>query len=196
MHPVVSCNTMAKDMKQNLLEDLLLQELRSLCSAEKQLFKALSKMTRAACHPKLRTMFMARLEESGEQVRRLERMAGLLGKGLDGGRCLGMRQVVEDEARESLLNARARDETYDAVLIAAAREFIAYEVERYELAVILASRLGLDELERLLQQNLKAQKELAARLTRRANSLMNGRRTNASTPRGASAAFQDSCMMA
>lgn len=183
-------------MKVNLLEDLLLQELRSLCSAEKQLFKALSKMTRAACHPKLRVLFMARLEESGEQVQRLERMAGLLGKGLDGARCLGMRQVVEDEARESLLNAHARNETYDAGLITAARELISYELEKYELAGILASRLGLDELERLLQQNLKAQKELAARLNRLAKSLMNGRRTNASTARCSAPAFQNACMWA
>lgn len=181
IHPAISCLAIRRGMKVNILEDLLHQELRSLYSTEKQTFKELSKMTRAACHPKLRMMLRERLEESGDQVKRLERMAGLIGKSLEGARCQGIRQVVEEEARESLLNARARNETYDAGLIAAARHFICYEIEKYELACILASRLGLDELELLLQQNMKEQKELSGRMARLAKSLMEARMTKACT---------------
>lgn len=183
-------------MKVNILEDLLHQELRSLYSAEKQTFQELSKMTRAACHPKLRVLFTNRLEESGEQVKRLERMAGLIGKSLDGARCLGMRQVVEEEARESLLNAHARNETYDAGLIAAARHFICYEIEKYELACILASRLGLDELELLLQRNLKDQKELSTRLARLAKALMDARRAKACTSKHSADPFHGAWLAA
>lgn len=166
-------------MKPNILEDLLHQELRCLYSAEKQTFEALTKMAEAACHPKLQALFMARVEDSGGLVRRLEHIAGLMGKGLEGSRCQGLRQLIEDEERESLLNARARSETYDASLISSARNFIGYEIERYELARMLASRLGLEKAEGLIRANLNAQKTLDGRLARLAKSLMNHRRVNA-----------------
>ncbi len=174
MHPVMPCAAITTGMKPNILEDLLHHELRSLYSAEKQTFDALTKMAEAACNPKLRAIFMARLEDSGEQVRRLKRIGGLIGKSLEGTRCQGLRQLIEDEERESLLNVRAKSESYDAGLISAARGFICYEIERYELASTLASRLGLDELERLTLANLNDQKVLAGRLTRLAKSLRNG----------------------
>lgn len=179
-------------MKPNILEDLLHQELRSLYSAEKQTFEALKKMAEAACHPKLRAVLIARMEDSGGQVRKLEYIAGLMGKGLEGSRCQGLRQLIADEERESLLNARARSETYDASLISSARNCIGYEIERYELARMLALRLGLDEVEGLIRANLAAQKALDGRLARLAKSLMNHRRVNAdraaSAFRGASVA--------
>lgn len=179
-------------MKPNILEDLLHQELRSLCSAEKQTFEALTKMAEAACHAKLREVFMARMEDSGGQVRRLQHIAGLLGKSLEGSRCQGLGQLIEDEEKESLLNARTRSETYDASLISSARNYIGYEIERYELARMLASRLGLDEVEGLIRTNLSAQKTMDGRLARLAKSLMNHRRVNAdraaSAFRGASVA--------
>ena len=174
MHPVIPWGTITRGMKPNILEDLLHQELRSLYSAEKQTFEALTKMAEAACHPKLREVFMARMAGSGGQVRRLEHIAGLMGKGLEGSRCQGLKQLIEDEERESLLNARARSETYDAGLISAARIYICYEIERYELARTLASRLGHDEVERLIRENLHDQKVLAGRLNRLAKSLKNG----------------------
>lgn len=177
-------------MKSNILEDLLHQELQSIYSTEKQMFKALTKMERAACHPKLRAMFMSRLEESREQVKRLEHMARRLGKGLAGPKCLGMQQLIEEEARQCLLHAPARNETYDAGLISAACHFICFEIERYELASTFASRLGLDGVERLLRENLNDQKELAARLNKLAKSLMNRRREHATLPNRAAPTFQ------
>jgi ferritin-like metal-binding protein YciE len=181
-------------MKPDILEDLLHQELRSLYSAEKQMFKALTKMAQVACHPKVRAVFNARLEESGAQVRRLERIAAHMGKGLEGTKCLGMKQLVEDEARESLLNADTRTKTYDAGLISSLRHFIGYEIERYELATMLASRLGLDEVERLIRWNLNDQKTLATRLNRLAKSLMKGRTKNITTSTFAAPAFQEALM--
>ncbi|MDI1312271.1 DUF892 family protein [Prosthecobacter sp.] len=177
-------------MKSNILKDLLQQELRSLCSTEKQLIKILTKMAQAACHPKLRDMFNTRLEESGEQVGRLERIAKLVGKELDGPRCEGLKQLVEGEARESLLNAHARNETYDVCLISAARQFICYEVEKSELATMLASRLGLEDVELLLKENLRKQKALDASLTRLAKSVMKRRTVDAAMSKRATSAFQ------
>jgi ferritin-like metal-binding protein YciE len=177
-------------MKSDILEELLQQELRSLYSTEKQWIKTLTKMVQAACHPKLQAVLNARLEDSGEQKGRLEHIARLLGKSLDGPSCEGLQQLVEGEARESLLNADARNETYDAGLISAARHFICDEVARYELATMLASRLGLDEVERLLHQNLGKQKALDARLTRLAKAGVKRRAVKAARPKRATAPHQ------
>ena len=146
-------------------------------------------MAQVACNPKLQAMFMERQEKSGEQVNRLEHMASLIGKGLDGPKCQGMEQIIEDEARQSLLNAPARNETYDAGLISSACHFICYEIERYKLAMTFASRLGLDEIERLLKVNLNDQKALVARLTKLAKAL-NSRKGNAVRPSRPTPAFQ------
>jgi len=153
----------------------------------------LKKMAEAACHPKLREVLIERMEDSGGQVRKLEHIAGLMGKGLEGSRCQGLRQLIADEERESLLNARARSETYDASLISSARNCIGYEIERYELARMLALRLGLDEVEGLIRANLAAQKALDGRLARLAKSLMNHRRVNADR---AASAFQGASVAA
>lgn len=176
-------------MKPGILEDLLHQELRSLYSAEKQMGKALTKMAQAACHPKVRSLLKKRLGESEEQAGRLERMAALMGENLVGTKCLGMKHLVEDEARESLLSAHARNESYDASLVSATRQFICLEIERYELAAMLASRLGLDEVELLLRGSLKEQKLLAARLTRLAKVLKHGRKLYADTANGVASAI-------
>jgi len=183
-------------MKPNILEDLLHQELRSLYSAEKQTVEALMKMAEAACHPKLQALFMARVDDSGAQVQRLEHIAGLLGKSLEGSRCHGLRQLIEDEERESLLNARARRETYDASLISSARNYIIYEIERYELARMLASRLGLDEVEGLVRTNFNAQKTFESRLSRLAKSLMNDRRSNPDRDSPTASLFQGASVAA
>lgn len=178
-------------MKSNILEDLLKQELRSLYSTEKQLIKNLTKMTQTACHPKLRTVFQARLDAGAEQITNLERVARLVGINPEGPTCEGLRQLVEGEARESLLNAHARNETYEASLISGTRHFIGYEIERYELATMLASRLGLDEVELLLEANLGKQKVLDSKLARLAKSVMKGRPVNAAMPERAAPAFQN-----
>ena len=181
-------------MKSDILEDLLHQELRSLYSAEKQMLKAIATMAQVACNPKARAALNARLEESGSQFGRLERIAEMMGKSLEGTKCLGMKQLVEDEARESLLNADARKETYDASLVSSARYFICYEIERYELATMLASRLGLDEVESLIRGNLNEQKAMVNRLSRLEKSLMSRRTSNRARSKDASHAFQKTFM--
>jgi ferritin-like metal-binding protein YciE len=161
-------------MKSDILEELLHHELRSLYSAEKQLFKASKKMARAACHPKLQAVFQTRLQETSGQLHRLEQIAALMDKRLlDSPPCKGMARLIEESER--LLHEHAGDEPSDVTLIAAAQHAGCYEIEGYTIARTLASRLGLDQIERLLQQNLNEEKATAARLARLAKYLTHGR---------------------
>lgn len=173
-------------MKTDILEDLLHNELRSLYSAEKRLLKTLTKMAGAASHPKLQAVFKTRLRETSTQIKRLEHISTLMCKRLDAPRCKGMEQLIEEG--ESLLHALA-DEPSDVHLIAAAQHVGCYEIEGYSMARTLASRLGLDEIELMLQQNLDEEKAAAARLAKLAKSLLR-------TQRGDSDArmLQNACM--
>jgi hypothetical protein len=73
-------------MKMETLQDLYVEQLRDMYSAETQLVKALPKMSKAASHQELRSAFETHLRETETQVERLERIFEDLGK-RPGGLC-------------------------------------------------------------------------------------------------------------
>ena len=74
-------------MKLNSLEDLFVDELKDLYSAEKQLLKALPKMAKAATNEDLKEALQSHLEETEHQVSRLEEIMGQLEIPTRGAKC-------------------------------------------------------------------------------------------------------------
>ena len=66
-------------MELSTLEDLLVEELKDLYSAENQLLKAIPKMAKAATSADLRKGFEKHLKQTEEHVKRLERVCEELG---------------------------------------------------------------------------------------------------------------------
>jgi ferritin-like metal-binding protein YciE len=62
-------------MKFSSLNDLYLEQLKDLHSAETQLITALPKMAKAASTPELKSAFTAHLKETKEQLVRLNKLA-------------------------------------------------------------------------------------------------------------------------
>ena len=58
----------------NPLEELLVDELKDIYSAENQIIKALPKMAKAASAPELKRAFERHLEETRRQVERLDQI--------------------------------------------------------------------------------------------------------------------------
>ena len=56
------------------LQDLYLEQLRDLHSAERQIIEALPKMIEQTSHPELRQAFELHLRQTEEQLRRLEQI--------------------------------------------------------------------------------------------------------------------------
>ena len=81
--------------------DLLIDELRDIYHAEKQLVKALPKMAKAAKSDQLRQAFEHHLEETNGQVERLQQVFEKLGARARGQRCEAMEGLIE-EAREMM----------------------------------------------------------------------------------------------
>ena len=146
------------------LEDFLMDELKDLYSAEKQLTKALPKMAKAATSPELAQAFTDHLKETEGQIDRLEKIAKLAGgKALSGKKCKAMEGLIE-EGKE-LMEEDAEPEVMDVALICAAQKVEHYEIASYGCAATYARLLGYDEVEALLNETLEEEKGADEKLT-------------------------------
>lgn len=132
--------------------DLLVEELKDLFSAENQLIKALPKMAKAATSEELREAFETHLEETKEQVARLERIGEQLGESMKGKKCKAMEGLVE-EGKE-IMEEDAVPAMMDLALIGAAQKVEHYEIAGYGTARTLAELAGETEVAETLQETL------------------------------------------
>ena len=158
-------------MKITSLNDLYVEELRDLYSAETQIVKALPKMAKAATHEELRTAFEEHLEQSKEHVERLEQIFESLDESPKGKKCKGLQGLVEEA--EELMGEEMPPNVLDAGLIAAAQRVEHYEIAVYGTLCTFAELLGRDEDHDLLGQTLEEEKEADSRLTEIAESAIN-----------------------
>jgi ferritin-like metal-binding protein YciE len=153
------------------LRDLLVDEVRDLYSAEKQLVKALPKMAKAATNTELKEGFVTHLEETEEQVERLEEIFKLLGLAPRAKHCDAMEGLIEEGA--SLMAEEAEASVKDAALIAAAQKVEHYEIAAYGTARAHAHLLGMQEAVELLEETLEEEKAIDQKLTTLAESQIN-----------------------
>lgn len=139
--------------KLRTLEDLFVEQLRDLYSAENQLVKALPAMAKEAQDAQLRAGFEQHLLETKNQVSRLEQIGRAMGKDLDGHTCKAMQGLVA-EGKETIAED-ASPEVKDAALIASSQRIEHYEIAGYGTAAHYAERLGHTEAAGLLRQTLK-----------------------------------------
>ena len=66
-------------MPMDNLQELYVEELKDLYSAENQILKGLPRMIKAATHPQLKRAFTKHERQTREQVKRLERICKSLG---------------------------------------------------------------------------------------------------------------------
>ena len=152
-------------------EDLLLDELRDIYHAEKQLVKALPKMAKKSHSDKLRQAFEQHLEETNGQVDRLDQVFELLDKPARGKRCEAMAGLVE-EANEMIEEIKT-PEVLDAALITAAQKVEHYEIASYGSVHALAEALGKSDVAKLLAETLKEEKATDEKLNKLAISDIN-----------------------
>ena len=158
-------------MKLASLEDLYVDELKDLYSAENQLLKALPKMARAATAAELRTAFEEHLEETKGQVERLERIFKELDVSPKGKKCKAMEGLIE-EGKE-VIEENAGPEVKDAALIAAAQRVEHYEMAGYGCVRTFARILGHDRAVEMLQQTLDEEAAADKKLSTLAESGIN-----------------------
>src|SRR4051812_32884148 len=111
---------MAKASKLSSLNDLLVEELKDLYSAETQLTKGLPAMAKAASDENLKAAFEEHLEQTEGHIERLDKVFEILEEKPTGKKCKAMEGLIA-EAKE-LIGEDATDTVKDAGLIGAAQK--------------------------------------------------------------------------
>lgn len=152
------------------MDDLMIEELRDLYHAEKQLTKALPKMAKAAQSPDLKSAFQAHLQETAEHVKRLESVFALLGKTAKTKTCEAMEGLVKEGAEA--IEEDMADELRDCALIAAAQKVEHYEISGYGTLRAWATQLGHEKVAALLEKTENEEKAADHKLTQICGMLM------------------------
>jgi len=145
------------------ISELLIDELRDILHAEKQLIKALPKMAKAARFDRLRELFEQHLVETEEQVERLNECFSLLGETARAKACKGMMGLVEEGQEVMAEGEEKEDAPADLALIGAAQRVEHYEISGYTTAKNLAQQLRQGAVVALLSKSL-AEEENADQL--------------------------------
>jgi ferritin-like metal-binding protein YciE len=150
----------------SVLEEVLVEELQDLLSAESQLVKALPKMAKAASDPRLKQAFQKHAEETKGQVERLKQVFELLGERAKAQHCKGMEGLIA-EGNEKIEQAGEKSEfATDLALVAAAQKVEHYEISGYGTVRTIAEQLGNKKVAKLLQQTLGEEEKTDALLTK------------------------------
>jgi|SRR5580658_5299011 ferritin-like metal-binding protein YciE len=150
-------------MSVETLQELLVDELKDLYSAEKQIVRALPKIIKAVTSEDLKEGLANHLEETKGQVSRLEKIAEILGTKMTGKTCVGMKGVLEEGAE--VLSDTDKGVVRDAALISACQRVEHYEMAGYGSARAFAKMLGESEVAELLDETLAEEKNADKTLT-------------------------------
>jgi ferritin-like metal-binding protein YciE len=154
---------MSHDMQLPTIAKLLEEQLKDIYSAETQLVKALPKMAKKASFKGLKEAITSHLEETKNQVVRLEEIGQSLHIKLTGKKCKAMEGLIEEGAE--VLETEGPGPVIDSALIAAAQRVEHYEISAYGSARALARQLGHEEAVELLEETLDEESAADEKLT-------------------------------
>jgi len=154
------------------MKALLVDELRDIYDAEKRLTKAIPKLAKKATNDQLRSALEEHLEETEQQVQRLEQAFEHLGERAKAKPCAGMKGIIE-EGDEHVGEDYDDDDLRDAVIIGSAQRVEHYEMAAYGTAIAHARLLEENDVVELLEESLGEEKAADEKLTEIAESVVN-----------------------
>jgi Mn-containing catalase len=158
------------------IQELLVDQLRDILHAEKQLVKALPKMVKAARSSQLQRLFGQHLQETEEQAARLDECLAILGSKARAKPCKGMMGIIE-EGEEVIQESKDKDDAAaDLALIGAAQRVEHYEISGYTTARNLAQQLKHSAIVQHLNLSLGEEENADQLLNQIARPLMSAAR--------------------
>jgi ferritin-like metal-binding protein YciE len=158
-------------MPMDSLQELYVEQIKDLYSAENQILKALPRMMKVASSPDLKKAFAKHERQTREHAKRLERIAKELGEKPTGKKCHGMEGLIE-EGKE-LMKEKPAPDVLDAGLISAAQHVEHYEMAGYGTVRTWARLLGYERQAQLLQTTLEEEEQTDKELTALAEAFVN-----------------------
>lgn len=135
------------------LRKLYINQLQMLLSAEKQITEALPTMIEKATDSQLKQAFQSHLQETENQVARLEQILQHTTGEAKAVKCKVLPSLVEEA--EDMVKDAADESVRDAALIAAAQRVEHYEIAAYGAVRHFARILGNPSQAQLLDQTIK-----------------------------------------
>ena len=155
-------------MKADTLQDLFIDELQDIYSAENLIVEALPKMIEKASSPDLKQGFKLHLEQTREQIVRLDRIFDQIPDvDREDKKCKGMEGIIKEG--QEILKSDMDDDVKDAALIAAAQRVEHYEIASYGTVRTYANLLGRRDWAQLLEQTLAEEKVTDVKLSQLAD---------------------------
>jgi ferritin-like metal-binding protein YciE len=158
-------------MSEKNLSALFLDTLKDIYYAEKQIYKSLPKMAKAASSDQLRNAFEKHHDETERHIERLEKIFNLLGKPARGRKCDAIEGILDEG--EEIMDEYKDAPALDAGLLAAAQAVEHYEISRYGTLKSWADKLSMNEAVKLLDQTLAEEKKTDDTLSKIAVSAVN-----------------------
>ena len=158
-------------MPEKDLNALFLDTLKDIYYAEKQIYKALPKMAKAAQSDQLQRAFEKHHDETEDHIERLEKIFELIEKPARGKKCDAIEGIL-DEGKE-VMDEYEDTPALDAGLLAAAQAVEHYEISRYGTLKTWADKLGLKDAIKLLDETLSEEKKTDETLSKIAISAVN-----------------------
>jgi ferritin-like metal-binding protein YciE len=158
-------------MKIASLNDLFVHTLKDIYFAERQIVKALPKMVKAADSKELAKALESHLEETKEQVARLEEVFKIVGVKAEGEKCPAIEGILKEA--DELMGSIKDADTRDAAMIGAVQAVEHYEITRYGTLVSWGELLGLKDAVKLLSATLKEEHNADSKLTKIGESKLN-----------------------
>ena len=158
------------------LREALVNEIKDLYHAEKQLVRALPKLSKGAASAELKDALDTHLEETERQVTRLEEVFEHLDERVKAKNCPGMAGIIEEGSE--ILSEDFDKMAMDAAIIAAAQRAEHYEIAAYGTAAAWAEALGMSDVHDLLMQTLDEEKAADRKLSALAEQGINAAATS------------------
>lgn len=158
-------------MQSSQLMALFEDELKDIYWAEKALTKAIPNMIKNATSQELIDALTNHLEETAEQVLRLEQVFESIGKKVEAVKCEAMEGLIKEAV--SIMDDCEEGAMCDAGIILAAQKIEHYEIATYGTLRQFAETLSLDDAVELLHATLEEEKAADEKLSEVATSTIN-----------------------
>jgi ferritin-like metal-binding protein YciE len=151
------------------LMDVFEAELKDIYNAEKQLVKALPKVAEAAYSNELQSLIEEHLEETQEQVSRLEEVFSICGISPKAEKCEAMEGLIEESNK--VIEDFEEGNVRDCALIIGAQKIEHYEIASYGSLCELAEVMGMEEVSEILDNTLEEEEGADKKLTKVAETI-------------------------
>ena len=145
------------------MDDLLMHGLKDIYYAENQIIKSLPKLIEKATNRDLTKGLKDHLEETKNQVARLDQVFKKLGQDPQGVQCPAIDGLISEA--DEVAGEVADKEVLDAAIIGSAQAVEHYEIARYGTLIAWAESVGHDDIVRLLNTNLNEEKAADRKLS-------------------------------